>query len=248
MGFNSKIKTVGGGGAKPVADNFNQFLVEMLNSSGFKENISGMFSGGNNPVSPMPAVDMNDPQFAAAGQLFDRQQAQNINDLRSRFGASGGAPRGSAAQFAESQYRAQSDPTRVMAMNDISNSIREQNRADRVITSSEKQFEDQKQMQVLSQIFASLMDANRLGTPQAETVEQPSAFSQIFGAVSGLAPYALAPFTGGASLGLAGLGMGGGGRSGGGGIMPPMRGGSPITTQGRDLYRNLPPVRYPGLG
>lgn len=72
-------------------------------------------------------------------------------------------------------------------------------------------------MAALSQLFGGFNQANQIGTPQAQTVQTPSAFSQFMSGVGQIAPYALAPFTGGASL----AGMFGGvnpfGGSGGGG-------------------------------
>jgi hypothetical protein len=240
MGMGAKTKTVGGGRAKPVADNFNNFLLEGLQSGQFKGMMDGLFSGGDNPLTNISPIDLNDPQFGAAQNLFDRSNKSNIADLRSRFGAAGGAPRGSAAMTAEAGYRNEATSRNVLDMANIGNSIREQNRADRAITSQEKQFGQNQQMQILAQIFNSLNQSNQIGTARAETVQQPSDFSQVMGAVSGLAPYIAAPFTGGASLGIPGLG--GGAK---GGAAPAMNMGGYRTP--KISYDNLAPLSFPGL-
>jgi hypothetical protein len=196
-----KMRTAGGGGAKPVADSFNNFLLESLNSGGF----SGMMSGQNNP-SPLSfntSVDMNNPQFAAMNQMLQQQQTQNIAGLRERFG--GPAGRGTPGAFAEGNYLAQANPQNVLAMGQLADSIRGQNRAD---FQAQGQYDlgrmglEQNNMEMM---MRALMQAQGLGTPQAQNYMQPSGFSQTLGAIGSLAPYALAPFTGGASLGLPGM-------------------------------------------
>lgn len=239
MGFGSSTKTVGGGKAKPTADAFNKFLLGALQSGEFKEGIMGTLSGGDNPLTAPSPVDMNNPIFAAAQSLANQNNTRNIADLRSRFGAGGGAPRGSAALSAEALYRSDAGSRNILDMASIADNIRAGNRADRAITSQEKMFQQGQQMNILAQLFNSLNQANQLGTPGAQTVEKPSGFGQFMGAVGTLAPYIAAPFTGGASLGLAGLG----GMSGGGGSAPMNMGGyrTPQITMG-----NLPPLSYPG--
>ncbi len=198
----SKTRTVGGGKARPVADRFNKMLLEGLDNGMFEDSIYNLFSGADNPLTTPAPVDMNDPQFAAAGRLFDQERTRSVADLRSRYGAEGGAPRGSAAMTAEALYASDADARKVLGMNDIANTIREQNRADRAITSQELMFQGNRELSVLANLFDSYRQANSLGTAQAQIVQQPSDFSQALGAVAGLAPFALAPFTGGASLGL----------------------------------------------
>lgn len=231
-----RIKTIGGGKAKPVADSFNKFLLESLQNGDFASQL-GVFTGDNNPLTAPTPVDMNDPQFAAAQSLFDQNNARNLVDLRSRFGAAGGAPRGSAAALAEALYRSDASSRNVLDINNIANTIREQNRADRVITSGELQFQKNQQMQALAQMFAAFQQANQLGTPQAQQVQQPSAFGQVLGAISGLAPYIAAPFTGGATLGIPAMG----------GYKPPvLRDGARTTITPQISFDRLPPLSYPG--
>lgn len=60
----------------------------------------------------------------------------------------------------------------------------------------------QGQLGALAQLFGSYNDANRIGTPQAQTVQQPSTFQNIMQGVSGL-------LNGFGSLGQAAAGFGG---------------------------------------
>lgn len=199
--MNSSMKTVGGGSAKPVADSFNRFLLDQLQTG----NLSQMFSGQNQPerLDFNTSADMNNPQFAAMQNFLQQQQTQNLSGLRERF--QGPQSRGTPGAFAESSYLSQAAPQNVLAMGQLADSIRGQNRAD---LSMQGQYDlgrmgiDQNTMQMLMQ---GMMQSNQLGTPQAQMVQKPSDFSQILGAASSIAPFALAPFTGGASLGLAGM-------------------------------------------
>lgn len=85
----------------------------------------------------------------------------------------------------------------------------------------------QGQLGILSQLFGAMNGANQLGTPQAQTVQTPSGFSQALGFAKDFLPYAAAPFTGGASLGFAGRPGGGGGAG-----LNPFASGRPPSTGG----------------
>lgn len=222
-----KIKTAGGGGAKPTADAFNNYLLEQINNG----TLGGMMNGQNNP-SPLSfntqqGIESN-PMFAALGQMQQNQRGQDLAGLNERF--SGPAGRGTVGAVAQGNYLAQANPANTLAMGQLASGIRGDNRAD---LQAQGQYDlsrmglDQNNMQMLMQ---AMMQANSLGTPQAQTFMQPSGFSQVLGGLAGLAPYALAPFTGGASLGIPGMmgaagagmiankiGGGGGGAIGGNG-------------------------------
>lgn len=196
-----KVKTIGGGSAAPTADAFNKYLLESLNSGAF----SGMMSGQNNP-SPLSfntQVDMSNPQFAAMNQMLQQQQTQNVAGLRERFG--GASARGTPGAFAEASYLSQANPQNILAMGQLANQIRGANLAD---LQAQGQYDigrmgiQQNQMEMM---MRAMMQAQGLGTPQAQVAMQPSGFSQALGAIGTLAPYALAPFTGGASLGIPGM-------------------------------------------
>ena len=205
-----KISSAGGGNAKPVADQFNNYLLNQLSTGGFQ----GRMSGQNNP-SPLSfntGMDINsDPQMMAMQQMLNQQQGFNVANLRERFAGPGS--RGTPGGFAEASYLSQAAPQNILAMGQLASGIRGDNRAD---LAAQGQYDltrmglDQNVMQML---MGAMQQSNALGTPQAQNFARPSDFSQIMGGVAGLAPFALAPFTGGASLGLAGMmgGMGGGG-------------------------------------
>lgn len=218
-----KIKTAGGGQAKGTADAFNNFLLTQLQSGNLANVFNQTLSGDNNPAqgfNPLTyqvpnfqnTVDANDPLFAARQAQLDRDTQMGLANMRTRFGAMG---RGSNAAMAESAFLSQANPANMLAMNDLANSMREQNRADTGLQAQDvlarmgmamqgNQAGMANRMQGLNMLFGGLQQANQLGTPQAQMFMQPSGFSQAMGAVAGLAPFAMAPFTGGASLGMAG--------------------------------------------
>lgn len=224
MGMNPRIKTAGGGSARPVGDAFQNFLLNNLNSGQFQQ----MMTGANNPANQFAplswntqnfqtSADMNDPQFAALAQMQARNMQQDVGGLRERFSMGGGLSRGTPAAVAEGNYRAAAQPQNILAMGELANQMRGQQRADLALG----QQDAIQRMQLANQqagmnqdMVRALMDAYRqstsIGIPQAQNFMQPSGFSQAMGALSGIAPFALAPFTGGASLGLGGLAGGGG--------------------------------------
>jgi hypothetical protein len=211
MGFSPKMKTAGGGGARPVADAFNQYLLSQLNQAG-GSGFQGMMSGQNNP-SPLSfntQVDMNDPQFAAMNQMLMQQQQQGLAGLNERF--TGPNSRGTPGAFANASFLAQSGPQNILAMGNLADQIRNQNRADLGMQWQDQIARMQMDQNRMNMMMNAFQQSNTLGTPQAQTYMQPGGGSQILQGLAGIAPFALAPFTGGASLGL---GMfGGGGRGG----------------------------------
>src|SRR5690606_4658219 len=98
-------------------------------------------SGDNNPASgfnpltyQLPnfdtSVDRSNPVFAAQGDLLNRQTQMGLADLRTRFGAAGGAPRGSNAAFAEGNFLAQANPSNMLAMQQLADAMQANKRAD----------------------------------------------------------------------------------------------------------------------
>lgn len=216
--------TIGGGKAKLTGDAFNQYLLGGLNSGQFGMDAQAMMGQGFSPLTYgqqnfNTSVDMSNPQFAAMNTMLSRQTAQGVNDIRSRFGAAGGAPRGSAAAFAEGNYLAGANPANILAMGELANSIRGQDRADLALGSQDMLgrlgMASGERSNMMNMLFQSLNNAMSIGTPQAQSVQKPSGFGQALGAISTLAPFALAPFTGGASLGLGGIFGAGAGASAG---------------------------------
>lgn len=197
-----KVSTIGGGGAKPVADGFNTFLLNQLNSG----TLGGMMNGQNNP-SPLSFntqnVDMNNPQFAALTQMQNNQRQMDMATLMQNF--SGPSGRGTPGAFAQASYMAQANPANVLAQGQLLNSFRDQSRAD---TQAQGQYDLSRMgidQNVLGMLMGAFQQAQGIGTPQAQNAIRPSGFNQVLGGIAGLAPYALAPFTGGASLGIPGM-------------------------------------------
>ena len=136
-------------------------------------------------------------------------------------------------------------------MGQLADQIRGANRADLGMQAQDMMarmgLAQQGQQNMYQMLFNSMNQANQLGTPQAQTVQTPSAFGQAMGAISGLAPYALAPFTGGASLGLGGM-FGRGAASAAGGMSKAA--GAGMTPGGGSMYGSgfmgLGVPQYPG--
>lgn len=211
-----KTRTVGGGGATPTADAFNKFLLDQLNSGQLGQQISGMLSGANNPAQAfnpltyqVPQMDMNNPQFAALQQMLGQQQTQNVANLRERYTQGGGGSRGSGAALAEAGYLAQAAPQNVLAMGQLAESLMAPQRQDVLsrmqLALGQQQLGSQQQMNLINQLFGGLGAAQQLGTPQAQTVQVPSAGSQVLGALGQIAPYIAMMIPGGQAAGIAGI-------------------------------------------
>lgn len=66
---------------------------------------------------------------------------------------------------------------------------------------------NQNQGNILNNLFNSFNQSNQIGNPQAQTVQTPSAFGQVLGAASTIAPFFMGP----AGMGMGAMGMMGGG-------------------------------------
>lgn len=89
-----------------------------------------MNTGNQNFNLGLPGVDMNDPQFAAAQQLLDRQNQVDLANMRARYSVGGGAGYSTGALRNEADLRNQMNASNVMTMGQLSNSLRDQNRQD----------------------------------------------------------------------------------------------------------------------
>jgi hypothetical protein len=123
-------------------------------------------------------------------QILQTQQTNDVNSLRSRFGAGGGTAFGTPAAYAESQYRAQAAPQITSAIGNL-------------------------QLQALSPLLAQMGALTQRGTPQAENVFQPSALMQGLGIAAPIAGTLLGGPIGGMLGGLFGGAASGGGGMGG---------------------------------
>lgn len=92
----------------PLTSNASTFLANS------QPNINTNISSGN------PQSVIQDDAFSnAVQQILGQKNTQDIADLRSRFGAEGGASRGTPAQYAEAQLRSQQTPQIAAALGQI---------------------------------------------------------------------------------------------------------------------------------
>ncbi len=103
----------------------------------------------------------------ALGELIKMNQQQDIGNIRSRFGASGGMSLGTPAAYAESVYRAHAAPETATAIGGL-------------------------QLQALEPILRSILSLSGIGIPQATTTVSTnpwlSGLEGLAGAASGAGP------------------------------------------------------------
>lgn len=184
----AKYKEQGGGAATGLADN----LIGFLNGG-----LTGSFGGGSagaqalnaNPMASTGGIAgvLNDILSGGAGQLggnmanmIHQTSQRNVNDLRARYGASGGMSMGTPAAYAESMMRAQEAPQLTQAIGGL-------------------------QMQALMPIMQMMQGLASKGIAQREGVMQPSGWSQA----AGLALPIAGSILGGPLGGSIGSGIGG---------------------------------------
>lgn len=191
MGY--KERTVGGGPAKGLAEDFVGFLQNFINSGQFggAETRGGV--GGSSATSQYnaenPMADsagifgllnsiITNPQAdRSVQQLISKDIERGRNDLRARFGAGGGMAYGSPAAFAESLYQAEQAPRTALAMDQMA----------------------QNRVGALMPFFQMLQNMSALGIPQAQATMQPSGLMQGFNILMDVANTAanFIPFGGG---------------------------------------------------
>jgi len=185
MGY--KEKTVGGGPATGLADEFVSFLQNFITSGQFggssgkgtKKNPNEV-RGGVGGSAATSQYQAENPQADATGifgllnsmisnpqadksvqDLIAKDSERGRNDLRARFGASGGMAYGSPAAYAESLYQAEQAPRTAVAMDQMA----------------------QQRIGSLMPFFQMLQNLSGMGIPQAQTVMEPSKFMQGFNMV-----------------------------------------------------------------
>jgi hypothetical protein len=173
MGLDTK--TVGGGSATGLANDFVKFLQQGLNTGTFGTGDANSMDHGIGSVLNNLFSNGAGTLGGAAADQITKETDRNAAALRSRFGASGGTAFGTGAQFAESLLRSESAPKIATAVGGL-------------------------QLSALSPILQSIFGLSQKGIPQAENLTTPSAFSQIAQGLGTIAPIIAAPFTGGMSM------------------------------------------------
>jgi hypothetical protein len=185
----TQTKEVGGGPATGLANDFVKFLQSGLNSGTF-----GGLSGATGAMNANPfgstngiAGVLNDILSGGAGklggslqELIGKQETRDVNDLRARFGASGGTAFGTPAAYAESLLRSETAPKLTQAVGGL-------------------------QLQTLSQLLPLLAGLSQRGISQRETVQQPSPLANAFS----IAAPVIGAFAGGPAGGALGSLFGG---------------------------------------
>jgi|SRR6478609_2603695 len=175
-----KPKTVGGGNAKGLSNDFFDFLHRGLNT--------GTFGAGQrgNPVNDTKGIAGILNQLLAGGAgsfggdlgaMIERQNSNNIADLRGRYGAGGGMGYGTPAAQAEAGYRAQHAADTGVAIGGL-------------------------QLQALQSLFPLYQQGAQLGTPQAQTVMEQNPWAAALSTISPVAS-AVLPFLAGSPFGAA---------------------------------------------
>lgn len=161
MGYNER--TVGGGPAKQLGKDFTGFLGNLINTGSFGRGTAGQQAGAANPMGDtagifglLNSIVSNPAADQAVQQLLSKQQERNVNDIRARFGASGGTAFGTPAAFAEGIYRAESTPQIAAAMDQLS----------------------QNRLASLMPFFNQAYGLSQLGIPQAQATLEPSGLLQ----------------------------------------------------------------------
>jgi hypothetical protein len=120
----AKYKEYGGGPATGLADNFIQFLSQGLNTGSFG---AGQAAGGDamGQTQGIAGV-LNDILSGGAGnlggsmaQLIRNDTTDQVNQMRARFGASGGTAYGTGAQYGEGVLRSKQAPALTTAVGNL---------------------------------------------------------------------------------------------------------------------------------
>jgi hypothetical protein len=161
MGY--EAKTIGGGPATGLAQNFTDFLNQMITSGSFGGGTAGQQFGKANPGGDaqnifglLNSLISNPSADASVQELISKDITRGRDDLRARFGASGGMGFGTPAAFAEGLYQAEQAPRTAMAMDQMA----------------------QGRLGALMPLFQMIQNISAMGIPQAQTVMQPKGWMQ----------------------------------------------------------------------
>lgn len=165
----AKTKTVGGTkGGMGLSDDFVSMLGQLLNGGH-----TGRPAGSNAVANTQGVAGVLSDILAGGGgnvggslaTLLKQSQERNVNNLRARFGASGGSGFGTPAAYAESNYRAEAAPQIATQVGQL-------------------------QLQALGPVLQSIMGVYDKNTAQAQTIQQKSGLAQVAGTLGALAPIA----------------------------------------------------------
>lgn len=170
MGYEEK--TVGGGPATGLANDFTSFLKNMITSGSFGGGTAGQQTAGANPsgdaqgiMGLLNSIVSNPQADKSVQQLISKDIERGRNDLRARFGASGGMGFGTPAAVAEGIYQAEQAPRTAVAMDQMA----------------------QGRIGALMPFFQMINQLSSLGIPQAQSTMQPNAWMQGFNIISDIA-------------------------------------------------------------
>lgn len=183
----AKTKEIGGGAATGLSNDYISSLQSLLNGggTGAAGRPDAMGSTGNIMNVLRDILSAGGGKAGnALDQLFSKQSERDINGIRARFGAGGGAAFGTPAAFAEGLYRSESAPRFATALNDL-------------------------QMKALLPLLQQIGGLSEKGISQRQVVQTPGVAGQILGPLAGIAKSVLPFVTGGFGAGIpAAPGMG----------------------------------------
>lgn len=166
-----QIKEVGGGSATGLADNYISQLQKLLNGGGTGTAGSPDAGGSTGNIMSVLSDLLSGGGGKAGGDLaslFSKQQERDINGIRARFGASGGAAYGTPGAYAETRYRAESAPQIGSAVTGL-------------------------QLQAILPLLQMITGLSGKGISQRETVQTPGALGEFL-KIAGTAGQAALPF------------------------------------------------------
>lgn len=192
----AKTKEVGGGPAVGLAEDTISGLRALLNPQ--RNNTGGLGTAGSpDALGSAGGVYGILAQLLSPGAgnvggsyatMINKQQERDVNALRSRFGATGGASFGTPAAFAESQYRAEAAPQVATQIGKL-------------------------QLEALLPLLQGSFNLSQLGIAPRQTIQQKSGLASALGTVAGIGKMALpflAPGIGtGAAAAMEGIGNSG---------------------------------------
>lgn len=231
--MNYKAKDYGGGPATGLAEDFTGFLRNAITTGSFGATTAGQHAAGANPVGDtgniMSVLNsiLEGPSaeyMSSINQMISTENTNNVNAVRSRFGAGGGMAMGTPAAYAEGVVRAEGAPRQAMAYNEIMG--KNQDRA----------------MNLLMPLFQMMTNISGKGMSQRETTLQAPGWVQglnlgmdVANTVSGFIPFA-GGGGGGKSTAPAPAGGGGGG------------GGTPLTPENSPMMNmSMMPEYMPSM-